>query len=67
MKEIPKILKMELQNESTFKKTIKPIIDSLKENELMLKLSNTRNFLVHQGQLEIESSGCIGTTEGGEV
>lgn len=64
VKEIPQILKMELQNETTFKKLFKPIIDSLKKNDLMSRLSKKRDFIVHQGLLEIESSGSVGTTEG---
>lgn len=64
VKEIPQILKMELQNAPSFKKQLKPIIDSLKKNDLLLKLSIKRDFIVHRGLLEVESSGCVGTTEG---
>ncbi|WP_299011323.1 hypothetical protein [uncultured Shewanella sp.] len=67
LKEIPQILKMELQNELSFKRQFKPIIDLLNNNELLSKLKKKRDFIVHQGMLEVESSGCIGTTEGRRI
>jgi hypothetical protein len=64
VKEIPQILKMELQNEAKFKSQFKPLIDSLKSNNLMSKLNEKRDFIVHKGLLEVESSGNVGTTKG---
>ena len=64
VKEIPQILKMELQNHPEYKNQFKSLINSLKSNELMSKLHKKRDFIVHQGQLEIESTGSVGTTEG---
>ncbi len=64
IKEIPQILKMELQNHSEYKSKFKPLIDSVKTNELMSLLHNKRDFIVHRGMLEVLSSGNVGTTEG---
>jgi hypothetical protein len=64
VKEIPQILKMQLQNHPRFQTALKPVIDSLNSNELLSKLHKTRDFIVHRGMLEILSTGCVGTTEG---
>ena len=64
VKEIPQILKMELQNHPHYKKTFKPLITSLHANDLMSLLHKKRDFIVHQGMMEILSNGCVGTTEG---
>jgi len=64
VKEIPQILKMELQNHRECQGTFKPLIDSLRFNELFSILHKKRDFIVHQGMLEVLSRGCVGTTEG---
>lgn len=64
IKEIPQILKMELQNHRDFKKTFKPLIDSIRKDELMSFLNKKRDFIVHQGMLEVLSTGNVGATEG---
>lgn len=64
VKEIPQILKMELQNHREYQNEFKPLIDSLRSNELLSTLHNKRDFIVHQGMLEVLSKGCVGTTEG---
>ncbi len=64
VKEIPQILKMELQNESDYREIYKPTIQSLNEDSLFSLLQETRNFIVHRGMLEVLSSGVVGTTEG---
>lgn len=64
VKEIPQILKMELQNHSSFKSTFKPQIDELRADALFDRLAKHRDFIVHQGMLEILSGGMVGTTEG---
>jgi hypothetical protein len=45
IKEIPQILKMELQNHTEFKDNFKPLIDSIKKNELMSFLNKKRDFI----------------------
>lgn len=64
VKEVPQILKMELQNHRLYSSELKPAIDATKSNELLRKLSQQRDFIVHQGMLDLASSGQIGTTEG---
>ena len=64
IKEIPQILKMELQNHSKYGTDFKPMIDGLKSDELFSLLSKQRDFVVHQGMLNILSSGTVGTIEG---
>jgi hypothetical protein len=64
VKEIPQILKMELQNYREYGSDFKPLIDSLHSNELFSILHKKRDFIVHQGMLEVQSKGCVGTTEG---
>jgi hypothetical protein len=64
VKEIPQILKMELQNHPEYKSQFKVLIDSLRSNELLSLLHKKRDFIVHQGMLEILSKGSAGTTEG---
>ena len=63
-KEIPQILSMELQNREDYGDCIKPMLDKLKEDPLFALLSRKRDYVVHRGMLEVNSSGCIGTTEG---
>lgn len=63
-KEVPQILSMELQNRSDYRTSIKPILEQLRTDPLFSLLSTKRNFVVHQGMLEIMSKGSIGTTEG---
>ena len=64
VKEIPQILKMELQNDGQFQSTYKPLINQCKSDPLMFKLAGTRDFIVHRGMLAMASSGHVGTTEG---
>ena len=64
VKEIPQILKMELQNHESYKATFKPLINETKSNELLALLSKKRDFVVHQGMLNVLSTGAVGTTEG---
>lgn len=64
LKEVPQILKMELQNHPRYVPALKPAIDATKSNELLKKLSTQRDFIVHQGMLDLASKGQIGTTEG---
>lgn len=64
IKEIPQILKMEMQNHKKYKSDIKPCIDALKTNNLFYLLSKKRDYIVHQGSLKLHSKGMVGTTEG---
>ena len=64
VKEVPQILKMELQNHPLYAAKLKPVLDVTKSNELLKKLSTQRDFIVHRGMLDLASKGEIGTTEG---
>jgi hypothetical protein len=64
VKEVPQILKMELQNHTDFNGKFKPLIDSMKKDELMSFLNKKRDFIVHRGMLEVLSNGNVGATEG---
>ena len=55
---------MELQNRPDYHSNIKPILERLRTDPLFLLLSKKRDFVVHQGMLEVLSKGSIGTTEG---
>lgn len=64
LKEVPQILKMTIQNEKGLKELIRPELTDLESSALFKQLSKTRNYLVHQGMLELESTGSAGTVEG---
>lgn len=64
LKEIPQVLKMELQNHPQYRSSIKATIDKLYSDPLFSLLSRKRDFIVHHGVLQLHSSGSVGTTEG---
>ena len=66
-KEVPQLLTMHIQKNSELTLKIKPVIKALRDSDLYKKLASTRDFLVHQGMLELESRGSAGTTEGRKV
>jgi len=66
-KEVPQLLKMTTQNHSELRKAMENRFKSLSDSDLYKKLKSTRDFLVHQGMLELESRGSAGTTEGPKV
>ncbi len=66
-KEVPQLLTMNLQHLPELKADIEPVFQQLRDSDLYRVLSTTRNFLVHQGMLDLESHGSAGTTEGRKV
>lgn len=64
IKEVPQILKMDLQNDPDYRGVIKPRIDSMRQDPLLQKLATRRDLIVHRGMLEIRSTGYAGTTRG---
>ena len=64
VKEIPQILKMELQHHPDYKLKLKPITNSMYRDALFAVLHKKRDFIVHQGMLDLLSDGMVGTTEG---
>ena len=63
-KEIPQIMSMELQRRADYQKQIEPQIERLKSDPLFSLLSKKRDYVVHHGMLDVNSTGTIGTTEG---
>ena len=64
IREVSRILKMDLQNESDYKIFIKPLIDEMRSERLLRTLATQRDFIVHRGILEMKSRGYAGTTRG---
>jgi hypothetical protein len=64
LKEIPQILKMDLQNHTLYHSRIRAIIDQIYADPLFTLFSRKRDFIVHHGVLQLHSSGFAGTTEG---
>jgi len=64
VKEVPQILKMELQNLPEYRSTLKPILKALGDDPLMNLLHKKRDFVVHQGMLNVLSKGSVAATEG---
>ena len=67
VKEIPQLLQMGLQNSPDYQGTYKPFVDSIRSNPLFSKLSMRRDFIVHEGMLNVLSTGHIGCVEGKKV
>lgn len=66
-KEVPQILKMTIQNHSEVRVAVSPTLKKLQTSDLYKVLSLTRDFLVHQGMLDLQSRGSAGTVEGHKV
>jgi hypothetical protein len=60
---MPQILTTELQNAGN-KSELKPLINSIYKDSLFEVFRKKRNFIVHQGMLDLLSKGVVGTTEG---
>src|SRR3546814_5692387 len=58
---------MQIQNHSDLKNAIEPVPKALRDSDLYRVLTTNRNFLVHQGMLDLESRCSAGTTEGHKV
>ena len=64
IKEIPQIVKMELQHHPDYKSKLRHVVGSVYQDSLFSVLHRKRDFIVHQGMLDLLSSGMVGTTEG---
>jgi hypothetical protein len=64
VKEIPQILKMELQHHPDYNPKIRSVVNSICQDPLLSMLHRKRDFIVHQGMLDLLSIGMVGTTEG---
>lgn len=63
IKEVPNLISMALQNDEGFNEWFKSIKLDLRNDVLMKTLAKNRDFVVHQGQLALDSSGSVGITE----
>jgi len=63
-KEVPQLLMMELQRHPKYASDLKPLITTLTSTALYSVLKKKRDFIVHQGSLELLSKGSAGITEG---
>lgn len=66
-KEVPQLLVMTTQKSPELRKRITPALEALRSSDLHRILTKRRDFLVHQGMLQLESHGSAGTTEGRKV
>jgi hypothetical protein len=64
LKEVPQILRMELQGEPGFKEWFRPRYEEVSAVPLVAFFGKQRDTVVHKEMLVPASSGCIGTTEG---
>jgi hypothetical protein len=64
LKEIPQILRMELQGEPGFKEWFRSRYEAVRAVPLVAFFGKQRDTVVHKEMLVPASSGCIGTTEG---
>ena len=63
-REIYEIVVKDLNNHPDYHQLFKPILVELKQDKLISFLKEKREYLVHQGMLDVASSGFIGTQEG---
>ena len=66
-KEVPQVLNMTIQRNPELRGAISGSMAALRARDLYQHMAKTRDFLVHQGMLEVESRGSAGTTEGSKV
>lgn len=66
-KEVPQLLMMTTQGSPVVRQSIAPVLEALRSSDLHRILTKRRDFLVHQGMLQLESHGSAGTTEGRKV
>ncbi|KQS79050.1 hypothetical protein ASG25_10720 [Rhizobium sp. Leaf384] len=64
IKEVMPIARHGLQQEQGFKEWFKTHESARSANKLLRKLAKSRDFIVHQGMLGMESYGSVGITEG---
>lgn len=65
--EVPQILKMETQNQTSVREKLARFQAELAADALFDTLKKKRNFVVHQSMLDLRSKGSVGTMEGHHV
>ena len=64
LKEVPQIIRMELQNHAGFKQWFEPRYKAVRTEPLVNYLAKQRDTVVHKEMLKPASSGTVGITEG---
>lgn len=67
VKEVPVILRADIQQNIAVRKEIAPLLQKVSQSDLFAILHKRRDFIVHQGMLNLESRGSVGTTEGHKI
>jgi len=67
VKEVPIILRHDLQRHGAARKAIDTQLDKLMRNALFQVLQKKRDFIVHHGVLALQSKGAVYTMEGATV
>lgn len=65
--EAPTMLLHDLQQHPEVREAIEPLRSKLHQNELFVTLKKRRNFIVHQGMLDLQSHGNVRTVEGHRI
>ena len=65
--DVPELVTKNLERHESVRRAIKPKLEALKATDLFSILRRRRNFIVHQGMLDVESKGAIHTMEGNTV
>lgn len=65
--DVPEMLTKNLERHEAVRRAIKPRLKEVVATDLFSLLRLRRNFIVHQGMLDVESRGSIGTIEGSRI
>lgn len=65
--DVPEMLTKNLERRDAARQVIKPKLAQLRATPLFSILHKHRNFIVHQGMLEVESQGAVYAMEGSKV
>jgi hypothetical protein len=66
-KEVPGLLMKNLQGHPNVRRAIDPALSDLHKNDLFVVLKKRRDFVVHQGMLDLQSEGNVRAVEGQRV
>jgi hypothetical protein len=65
--DVPELLTKNLERHEAARRAIKPQLEALRQTDLFSVLRKRRNFIVHQGMLDVESKGEVRTLIGNKV
>src|SRR5258708_1991611 len=66
-KEVPGLLMKNIQRHPNVRRAIDPVLSKLNQNDLFVVLKKRRDFIVHQGMLDLQSEGNVRAVEGHRV